>query len=117
MIYLVKGDGHDSVRGVKGFLDAVAVVNVYIDVDDALMIFQEFEYGDDDVVDVAEAGRLRLFGVMQAAGPVDGDVRLLLVEFHSPGHGSARRDLAEFVETVEHRTVLAHVEPLELRRD
>jgi hypothetical protein len=34
---LVEGDGHDSVCGIKCFLDAIAVVNVDVDVQDTLL--------------------------------------------------------------------------------
>lgn len=43
---------------------------------------EQLQDGQDDVVDVAEARGFRLLGVMEAAGPVDGDVGLLLVQFH-----------------------------------
>jgi len=31
----VEGDCHDTVRGVKSFLDTIAVVNINVDVQDA----------------------------------------------------------------------------------
>ena len=34
---LVEGDGHDAVRRVEGFLDAVALVDVDVDVQHALV--------------------------------------------------------------------------------
>lgn len=37
---------------------------------------QELQNGEHNVVDVAEAARLKLLGVVQAPSPVDGDVRL-----------------------------------------
>ena len=103
---------HDTVGGVKGLLDAITVMDVYVDVNDALMIFKKFENGDDDVVDVAETRRLGLFGVMKSSGPVDGDVGLLFVQFHSPGDGTTRRNLAELIQSIEYRTILSHVEAL-----
>jgi len=38
------------------------------------MNFEKFKNAKNNVVDVAEAGGLSLLGVVQAAGPVDGDV-------------------------------------------
>ena len=32
---------------------------------------------------------------MQAAGPIDGDIRCLLVELNGPGHRSPRRNLEQ----------------------
>lgn len=71
----MEGAGHDAVGGVEGFFDAVAVVAVDVNVEDAGVGAEELEDAEDDVVDVAEAGGFVLFGVVEAAGPVDGDVR------------------------------------------
>lgn len=48
-------------------------------------LLEQLEDGQDDVVDVAETRGLRLLGVVESAGPVDGDVRLLLVQLQRPG--------------------------------
>lgn len=45
---------------------------------------EQLQDGQDDVVDVAEAGGLRLLGMVETSGPVDGDVRLLLVQLQRP---------------------------------
>lgn len=37
----VEGDGHDTVSGIERFFDAVAVVNVDVDVEDALLVSEE----------------------------------------------------------------------------
>ena len=47
------------------------------------MVFQKFEDGEDDVIDVTETGSLRLLGVVKTSGPVDGNVASLLVQLHS----------------------------------
>lgn len=47
-----------------------------------LSLLQQLQDSQDDVVDIAESRRLRLLGVVEAAGPVDGDVCLLLVQLH-----------------------------------
>ena len=39
---LVHTEGHDSVRGVEGFFDAVAVVDVDVDVEHSLVLFEQF---------------------------------------------------------------------------
>ena len=46
------------------------------------MILEQLEDGENDVVDVAEAGSLGLLGVVKTSGPVDGDVGGLLVQLH-----------------------------------
>ena len=82
---LVEGVGHDAVGRPERLLDAVAVVAVDIDVEHAGDGAEELEDAEDDVVDVAEAGSLALLGVVQAPGPVDGDVG---VAFHETLRGS-----------------------------
>ena len=77
-----------------------------------LVVLEELEDGEDDVIDIAEAGGLALLGVVEPAGPVDGDV-VAVVELDGAPNGSPRVGLAEAVEPVEDGAVLADVEPLE----
>ena len=44
------------------------------------MVLEEFKNSKDNVVDIAESRCLALLGVMEASGPVDGNVRGLLDE-------------------------------------
>jgi len=46
---LVERDGHDAICGVEGLLDAVAVVDVDVDVEDSLVESQEFENAQHNV--------------------------------------------------------------------
>ena len=71
---LVEADRHHSVRGVERLLHSISVVDVDINVENPLVVFQQLQDGQDNVVDVAEAGSLALLGVMQTSGPIDGDV-------------------------------------------
>jgi hypothetical protein len=73
---LVKGAGHHAAGGVEGLLDAVAVVDVDVDVQHALMFLQQLQDAQHAVVDIAEAAGLALLGVVQAASPV----------YHGVGH-------------------------------
>merc|ERR1719397_1580549 len=50
---------------------------------------------------------------MESSRPVDCNVRRLLVELDSTGDTAATGQLAELVETVEHRTILTNVKPLQ----
>jgi hypothetical protein len=52
--------------------------------------------------------------VMQATGPIDGDVGCLLVQLDSRRNGTSSRQLAEFVEAVKDGTVLSDIETLHL---
>ena len=76
------------------------------------MVLEELEDGEDDVIDIAEAGGLALLGVVEPAGPVDGDV-VAVVELDGAPDGGAGVGLAEAVEPVEDGAVLADVEALE----
>lgn len=51
----VKTAGHDSIGGVEGFFDAVTMVAVNIDVQDARVRSEELEDTEDDIIDVAKA--------------------------------------------------------------
>lgn len=46
---LVEGTGHNSIGSVKGLLDAVAMVDVNVDVEDALLVPEELEDCEDNV--------------------------------------------------------------------
>ncbi|BAS98379.1 Os06g0583501, partial [Oryza sativa Japonica Group] len=100
------------------------MVDIDIHIENTLVVFEELEDGEDDVVDVAESRGLALLGVVEAAGPVDGDV-VAVVELDGAADGSPGVGLAEAVEAVEDGAVLADVEALErpdlvllgLRRD
>lgn len=57
----VEADGHHAVRHVEGLLDAIAMMNVDVDVEHALVILQQLENGKDDVVSVTKSFSLLLF--------------------------------------------------------
>ena len=64
LVVFVEGDGEDAVGGPKGLFDAVAVVDVDVDVHDARVQAEELQDTEDDVVDVAETAGFGFFGVM-----------------------------------------------------
>ncbi len=107
---LVKGDGHDSIREIEGLLDAIPMVDVNVDVQHSRMHLEQLQDANDNVIDVAEAGGLKLLGVVQSPTPVDGNVALVVVQFGGPLHGSPGVAGAEVVEAIEHGAVIAHVE-------
>mmetsp|Transcript_9054 Transcript_9054/g.30018 ORF Transcript_9054/g.30018 Transcript_9054/m.30018 type:complete len:336 (+) Transcript_9054:57-1064(+) len=80
---LMEGECHDAVGEVEGLLDAVAVVDVNVHVQHARVYLEQLQDGQHDVVDVAEARRLALLGVVQPARPVQHDVRAALVDARS----------------------------------
>jgi len=78
------------------------------------MNFEKFKNAENNVVDVAEAGRLCLLGVVQAAGPVDSDVGVGAVEAYGGADGAAGGSATEVEEAVEDWAILPDVEALEL---
>ena len=77
---------------------------------------EELEDGEDDIVDVAEPARLALLGVVQPAGPIDGNVGRAGDEFPRRHEGRARVALAVRVHVAKDRAVVADVEPRQDRR-
>lgn len=58
---------HHSVGEIERLLDAISVVDVDVDVEHTRVHFEELLDGEDDVVDVAEAGGGVAMRVMQTA--------------------------------------------------
>jgi hypothetical protein len=75
---LVVREREYTIRGLECLLDTIAVMNVNIDVQDALMLGQQELYCDDDVVDIAKARCKVLLCVVQTARPINGYVGLLV---------------------------------------
>mmetsp|Transcript_6128 Transcript_6128/g.20644 ORF Transcript_6128/g.20644 Transcript_6128/m.20644 type:complete len:351 (+) Transcript_6128:838-1890(+) len=110
----VERDGHHPVRGVERLLDAVTVVDIDVDVQDAMMVLQKLEDSEHNVVHVAKPRRFVLFAVVQTASPVDHYLALFLVQLHCAADRTSRVNLAKVEQAIEHRTVLPDVEALEL---
>ena len=66
------------------------MMNIDVDITHARVIFEKFQNGDDDVVDVTKSRRFELFRVMKTPGPVDRDVATLL-----KGIGKKRDEIAK----------------------
>lgn len=123
----MEGNGHDSVGCVECFFDTVAMVDIDIDVEDALLETQQFEDAEDDVwkqlagdpitsrkgcsstVDIAETTGLALFGVVKTTGPVDCNVALLTIETGSTLHATTSADAAELKEAVKNGTIISDI--------
>jgi hypothetical protein len=46
---LMKGNSHDAIGRVKGFLDTITVVHIDVDIKHALLVPQKFDDTEDDV--------------------------------------------------------------------
>jgi len=72
----MKGHGHAAIRQIEGFLDAIAMVHVDIEVKHTGVDIEQLYDRQHDVVHIAEPARLGFLSVVQATSPVDGDVGL-----------------------------------------
>lgn len=54
ILELVEGAGHDSIGQVEGFLHAVSVVDIDIDIQHPLVSLQQLQDRKDAIVDIAE---------------------------------------------------------------
>lgn len=71
VLEFVEGAGHDSVGQVERFFNSVAVVDVDVDVQHALVGLQQLQNGQHAIIDIAKPWCFWLLGVMQAARPID----------------------------------------------
>lgn len=60
-----------------------------------LVNLEQLKNAEDDIIDITEAGGLGLLGVVEAAGPVEGDIGVLAVELDGGADGAAGGGLAE----------------------
>ena len=89
----VKGNGHHSISEIESLLNSVAMVNIYIDVQDSWVVLEQFQDRYDDVVHVAKPRRLKLLGVMESTRPVDGHVAALGERSRGHCHSDESHDL------------------------
>ena len=111
---LVERARHHAVGRVESLLDTIAVVNVDVDVENALMVLEQLEDCEDAVVNVAKSARFRLFGVVESSRPVDDNIALVAIESLCAPYRARRVDLAKLKEAIKYRAVLSDVEALKL---
>lgn len=68
-------DSHNTVSSEKSFFNAISVVDIDVDVQYSRKDFQQFQDADNDVIDIAKPISLSFLRVMEAATPVNCDVR------------------------------------------
>ena len=80
------------------------------------MIFQQFQNGQHDVVDVAKPTGLHFLRMMETSRPIDRYVGQAMVEFDRTIDGTSRVRRTKIVQTIKHRTIrkLTHIEFLHL---
>ena len=109
-VVFVEGDCEDAVCGPEGLFDAVAVVDVDVNVHDARVVAEELQDTEHDIVDVAEATGLGLFGVVQATGPIDCDFGLVVAELARGIDCATSVQGTVIVESIEDGAIGAEVE-------
>jgi len=92
----------------------ITVMNVDIDIQDPLVNFEEFQYGQDDIVDVTKPRGLTFLGVVKASRPVAHNIRLTRVQTGRTLNASTRVQQTKLVESIKNRTVVSDVESTEL---
>jgi hypothetical protein len=125
----VKRAGHDTVGGIESLFDTISVVDVDVDVQDALLVAKELEDRENYIcsktlsasrtthrrsvtkhtVDITESTGFALLGVVQPTSPIDGYVAFLAVEASSALHGPASTDTTELEQAVKHRTIITDI--------
>ncbi len=76
---LVERGGQNAVGSVKGLFHPVPMMDVDVDVENPLVMFQKFKNRKNAIVDIAKAGSFALFCVMESPGPIDHNVILPFV--------------------------------------
>ena len=116
---LVERHRHDPIRHVERFLDAVAVVDINVNIQHARVVLEQLQDAQHNVVHVAEARPLGLFRVVQSARPVDGNVALAVIQATHCVQRAARVNLTKVEDAVKHGTVcqLAQVDWRQSRTD
>ena len=121
-------DCHYSVGGIKGFLNAVTMVDIDVDVEDALVITKELEDAKNNIcrlglawtqergpisqpltIYVTETARFALLCVMQTARPVHCYVAFPTIEPCCTFHTATSADTAELEQAIEDRTVVSNI--------
>jgi hypothetical protein len=111
---LVKRNCHYAIGGVKSFFHTVAMMNIDIDIQHALMDFKKLENGEHDVVNVTKPGRFVLLCVVQSTSPINDRVSLLVIQTHRPSYAPTGVDLAKVEQSIEHGAILRTVESFQL---
>lgn len=77
-VILVERKCHDAVRGPKSLLNAIAVMNVNVNVEYAGMVKEELQYCKYDIIDVAESRCFDFFRMVQPTGPIYCNIGLMV---------------------------------------
>jgi hypothetical protein len=101
---------HHSVGSKECLLYSISMMAVDVDVENSLVVFQEFYYGKDAVVDIAEPRGLLLLGMMQATRPIYPNFSAPLGDKRRTSDATTRVNLAVVVHPIENRAILSKVD-------
>ena len=90
-------------------LDAIAVVHVNVDVENARVMEEQLKYCKNDIINIAKPRSFRLLGMMQAAGPVDGDIRLVVRELAGCVKRASCVKRAVIVKAIKYRAIVTSI--------
>jgi hypothetical protein len=125
---LVERNRHDTISRVEGLFDAIAVVNINIDIKNTLLETQQLKDSENNIcrvlvqtqrhinfkhltIDVTEATCFTLLGVVQTTSPVNSNIALVAVQSCSTFHTASSANSAELKQTVEDGAIVTHVVP------
>ena len=102
----MEADSHYSIRCVEGLLNPVAMMNINVNVEDSIVVLEEFEDRNHDVIDEAEPTCLLFLGMVEPPGPVDTHIRHSVVEHDCGIDAAPCRDLGQIKHPREGWTVI-----------
>lgn len=76
LLELVKGACHHPICKIESLLHTISMVNVYVNIQDSLVGFKEFQYRQNTIVDVTKSTGLTLFCVVKPARPVNCNITI-----------------------------------------
>lgn len=81
------------------------MMDINVNVQDEGMDLEQFQNGQDNVVDVTESTSFQLYGMMETTRLISGNIGLLLVELNGPVEQGTREVLDKVVKAIKNWTV------------
>lgn len=70
-------NSHNSICSIESLFDAISVMDINIDIQHSLVVFEKFEYTQHNVINVTKSWCFRFFCMMKTAPPIDTNFRSL----------------------------------------
>ena len=106
----MQAESHNSIGMIESLLDSISVMHIYVDIEHPGIDFQQLQYTDNNIVDIAEPTGLRFLGMVIASRPVDGRMRLPTNDEISSIETAADGQFTEIVESIETGAVKSAVD-------